>query len=284
MSTAAPAAPKQARLPGGGATAGTRAPGAATKAEFAITSGVQQTPERVGIYGSGGVGKTTLVAECALAGKRPLLIDLERGSSKVEIDRVSSVTTFDELLALLRNESVWKPYDVLALDSVTKAEELIRTHVCASESKKSIEEVGGGWGKGYERVYETFCQLIHELERHFDAGRSIVLIAHDCVASVPNPEGSDFNRYEPRLQGPTGKGKSSVRHLVKEWLDHLAFVQMDVAINKDGKAIGGGTRSIHVTERPHYWAKGRGAVGDLGSIPWKRGEPTFWNHIFNGGK
>ena len=31
---------------------------------------------------------------------------------------------------------------------------------------------------------------------------NVILICHDCTATVPNPTGEDWLRYEPRLQSP----------------------------------------------------------------------------------
>ena len=68
-----------------------------------------------------------------------------------------------------------------------------------------------------------------------------------------NPTGEDFLRYEPRLYASQNV---SVRHRVKEWLDHLLFVGYDI-FAKNGKATGSGTRTIYPVEMPTHWAKSR---------------------------
>ena len=59
--------------------------------------------------------------------------------------------------------------------------------------------------------------LIFDLDRHSRAGRNIILLAHEFIATVPNPAGEDWIRYEPRLQNPAS-GKASIRLAVKEFL------------------------------------------------------------------
>ena len=86
--------------------------------------------------------------------------------------------------------------------------------------------------------------------------RNVILIAHECVTTVPNPNGEDWMRYEPRLQCPNS-GKAAVRLRLKEWADHVLFLGYDVAVDKDGKGKGSGTRTLYPCELPFCMAKSR---------------------------
>ena len=137
---------------------------------------------------------------------------------------------------------------------------------------KSVE--GYGYGRGFQFVYDAFSLLISDLDKHAQAGRNVLLIAHDCVMNVPNPGGEDWIRYEPRLQ-TTKTGSASIRAHVKEWVDHCLFYSYDITIDEDGKAKGGGTRAIYTKERPHFMAKSRTTdetivVNTSGSNVWDR--------------
>ena len=113
-----------------------------------------------------------------------------------------------------------------------------------------------GYGKGYQFIFDTFLPLMSDLDRHCRSGRNVILIAHECVTTVPNPNGEDWMRYEPRLQCPNS-GKAAVRLRLKEWADHVLFLGYDVAVDKDGKGKGSGTRTLYPCELPFCMAKSR---------------------------
>ena len=135
-----------------------------------------------------------------------------------------------------------------------------------------------GYGKGYGYVFDTFLPLLADLDRHSRAGRNVCLIAHDCTSTVPNPAGEDWLRYEPRLQSPAS-GKASIRLRVREWADHVLFVGYDVAVDKDGKGRGAGTRTLYTSELPHCMAKSRSTQE---VIPVDRDGAAVWNKIIVG--
>ena len=238
------------------------------------------TADKTVIYGPGGVGKTKLASLIASAGRSPLFVDIEEGSRHLNVARVDPTPeSWDELLGVLRDDSMWGGYEAVVIDSLTKAEELATAWTMANVPHekghyvKSIE--GYGFGKGTVHVYETFLMLLQELDRHARAGRYVVAIAHECTANVPNPAGEDWIRYEPRLQSPNS-GKSSIRHRVKEWADHLLYVGYDTIVNNDGKAQGSGTRTIYTQEMPAWWAKSRSLAEP---IPYYDNDASLWNQL-----
>lgn len=211
--------------------------------------------KRVGIFGTGGIGKTKLTT---LAPGRKAFFDLDESLAELDIDVpvMSGVSTWQNLRDAVHAIT---DIDVLVIDSMTRAEELAVAHTLATVPTekgtlaKSIE--GYGYGKGYQHVFDTFLPLFADLDVHVRAGRNVILIMHDCMSSVPNPQGDDYIRYEPRLQNPNS-GKASIRLRLKEWLDHLVFIGYDVDV-RDNKAKGSGTRTIYPVEMPHCMAKSR---------------------------
>ena len=143
------------------------------------------------------------------------------------------------------------------------------------DGKKSTSVEGYGYGKGYGYVFDTFLPLLAELDRHARAGRHVCLICHDCTSTVPNPAGEDWLRYEPRLQSPSS-GKASIRLRVREWADHVLFVGYDVAVTKDGKGQGAGTRTLYRAEMPHCMAKSRTGADP---IPLGTDGAAVWSEI-----
>jgi len=241
---------------------------------FTVTTGRIQRAKRAVIYGPGGVGKTTAAA----GSPSPLIIDLEGGSSEMNVARLTGLKTWEELLAALRDQNLTDPFQTVFVDSGTRAEEFAldfakRTIPCeGGRLATSIES--WAYGKGPQYVYDVFLQLLAELDRLIERGKNVGLICHECVNDTPNPSGEDFLRYEPRLQSPKS-GKASIRDRVFEWADVVGYLSYDV-LSQDGKARGSGTRTLYFDSRPTWRAKGRGNF--VKAIPWN--DPTKTEEIW----
>lgn len=224
--------------------------------EWAKSKGRTRTQHRVGIYGPGGIGKSTL----ASLAMKPRFLDLESGTVDLDVERIEAPDnwTWPLLRQAVQQDDLWETCGTVIIDTATAAEELCCKHVLGTVPKYEgqtanwIEDYG--YGKGYVYVYEEFTKLLADLDAHLRNGRNVALIMHDITAKVPNPIAEDFIRFEPRLQA---SGKASIRHRVREWLDHLVFVGYDIAVNKDGKAKGSGSRFIYPRELPWAMAKSR---------------------------
>lgn len=237
------------------------------------------------IYGPGGIGKTELCANLKAIGRRPQIVDIGSGSGFIDIDRVDpSPANWDELRDALRDQELWKPFDTVVIDDLTTAESMAIAWTLANVKAErsnggavSVNSIEGyGWGKGYVHVYETFLQLLGDLDAHIRAGRMVVCVAHECTSRVPNPAGDDWIRFEPRLQN-TDKG--NIRSRLKEWCDHLLFIGYDV-FSQDGKATGAGTRTIYGQEMPTFLAKSRMSLAPL---VYEKGSAELWQKLLNKG-
>jgi len=229
------------------------------------------------------VGKTTLAHLIGTQVKNPLILDLESGSLDLDAERISDISSWEALRAAVQAKDLWQDRGALILDSATTAEEMAIKWVINNVPHekgfevKSIDDYG--WGQGYGYLYDQFLLLLADLDRHIENGRHIILIAHDSIANVPNPAGIDWIRYEPRLYSPSsGKSsRNSVRLRIKEWCDHLLFLGWDVTVDKSGRAIGGGTRTIHPLELPIQMAKSRTLSEP---IPFQNSEDsTLWETL-----
>lgn len=262
-------------------TAPTTNGGARPAKTFSLGGLIEPTAWRIVGYGEGGVGKTSLFAR---APGPVAVIDLDDGLrpltptlTGVDVKPVDGIQTWEDLRAALHSPELFKGVRTIVVDSATRAEALAVAHVLktvAHEKGGTVTSIEGyGYGKGYRHVYETFMQLLADLDRHHRAGRNVCLIAHDCTANVPNPEGTDYIRWEPRLQN---QGNGNIRLAVKEWCDHLLCIRQDVAVTKDGKAQGQGTRTIYPIALPTHMAKSRTLRE---AIPFEEGSRALWEAL-----
>lgn len=248
---------------------------------YAVRRGVAAAAHKVVIYGPGGVGKSELCSLLSQVEIEPLFIAIEEGCHFLDVAQVDPIPhTWAELRAVLQNRELLAPFGAVVIDSATKAEEFATTWTIANvphEKGHVVNSIEGyRFGKGYTHVFETFLQMLGDLDAIARMGKHVILTAHDCTASVPNPNGEDWIRYEPRLQSPPS-GKGSIRHRVKEWADHLLYVGYDLVVDGDGKAKGGGTRTIYPSEMPTHWAKSR-KIAD--PVPYDKGDAEIWRQLF----
>jgi|WetSurMetagenome_2_1015567.scaffolds.fasta_scaffold94728_2 hypothetical protein len=246
-----------------------------------VSRGTVNAGQKIVLFGPGGVGKTELWWLLDSIGIKTLGIDIEGSANFLDVTRVDPAPeSFDEVRAVLHDYALLNTFGAVAIDSLTKLEEfaIADTFLKVPHEKgnkvSSIE--GYGFGKGYMHVYETFLQILGDLDAVSRRGIHIICTCHDCTATVPNPAGEDWIRWEPRLQSPPS-GKGSIRHRVKEWADHLLFIGFDQYVTEDGKAKGSGTRTIYPAELPTHWAKSR-LLSD--PIPYTRHDATLWQQLF----
>jgi hypothetical protein len=282
MTVAPPKAPPKSPPPP--PSASPSRPAADSSRGFKIKTGPVAGAQRIVFYGPGGVGKSELCSLLKNVGINPLFLDIEGGTKALDVARLDEeLAMYEDLLAALRDPSVTNGYDAIVIDSFTKAQEMAESWVIRNvkHSKDKTKVIRSlmdyGFGEDKTFIYEAFLQLLGELDNQVRKGRHVIGICHDCTANVPNPEGEDFIRYEPRLQSPKS-GQSSIRHRVKEWCDHLLYIGYDVSVDEEGKAKGHGSRCIYPTERPTYWAKSRSLSE---SIVYEQGQPDLWKKLFN---
>ncbi len=273
-STPAPPPPKPKPAPpaaSNGRTFSTRS--------FGIESGITQKSHKVILYSPGGAGKTSLAASIKQVGINPLFVDLEEGSRFLNVDRVNGIYTWDDLRAVLHDPGMFTKHGAVVIDSLTRAEEMASAWTIANirnEKGNQVDSIEGyGFGKGTTHLYETFLNLLSDLDSLARSGKHVICTAHDCTATVPNPAGEDFLRWEPRLQSPAS-GKSSIRYRVREWADHLLFIGFDTFVAKDNKATGAGTRTIYPSELPTHLAKSRSLSQ---SIAYEKDSAELWRQL-----
>lgn len=226
-----------------------------------INKGIQQSAVKVVVYGVEGIGKTTFASHFPA----PLFLDLDRGSRRMDVDRIDSIQDWPALMGTLdqiqRDPSL--PYSTIVIDTADMAAKLASDYICkANGNKKSIEEFG--YGKGYVILAEEFSKLLLNAEVLVNMGFNVVFLAHAMQRTVTRPDDTgSYDHWEMKLPGSKN---NSLGALLKEWADLLLFADYKVIIRQgaDGKGkAAGGQRRMRATHTPFADAKNRFGLADI---------------------
>ena len=227
-----------------------------------ITSGCLTRPVKAVLYGVEGIGKTTFAAQFP----KPLFIDLDTGSARMDVDRVSNMASWQELMDTLLEISQMEnsPYSTIVIDTVDMAAELCKKYVCQRAKKDTLEDFG--FGRGYPILAQEFSKLISWATVLIDKGYNVVFIGHAMQRIITKPDDTgSYDHWEMKLPG---KGNNSLGALIKEWADLLLFADYRITIvQKDDSGRGraaknSGERRMRANHSPFADAKNRFGLAD----------------------
>jgi len=226
-----------------------------------ITSKTNGLPNRYGLHAVEGWGKTSIGAQFP----KPIFIQT-RGETGLEtlIDagRLPETPHFPEIMLwqdlrqairLLTAEK--HDFKTLVVDTLNGAEKL-----CFEDTRRRLFENNMekfmAYGKGPITAAEEWRAFLQELDELRQQRKMVIfLLVHTKVAKFKNPEGSDFDRYQPELE-------QAIWSLTHKWLDVVLFGNFYQITAKDEsdkrqKGIGADERILYATRTAAWDAKNR---------------------------
>jgi hypothetical protein len=223
-----------------------------------ITTGKQQRAQRVVIYGVESVGKSTFAAQFP----KPLFLDIEQGTSHLDVDRCD-INSWKQLTDALA-EAKATDYKTIVIDSADWAERLCVEDLLATSKKTSIEDFG--YGKGWVMIAERISRMLTSIDALIDGGKHVVLIAHSRIVKFEAPDAlAPYDRYELKLS-------KQCSPLLKEFADELWFLRFKTKVSTSdtgrGKGLGGKERVMLTTHSAAYDAKTRSGLAEELPLEW----------------
>lgn len=227
-----------------------------------ITTTPAMRPPRMVLLGVEKVGKTTFAASA----HKPILIPIrgEEGADEFAIPKFPVAKSYEQVIGCLadlyREEHDFK---TVVIDSASAFEPLVFDAVVAAhEGAKSIEEVGGGYGKGYTEALEYWRRITNALDAlRNEKGMASIIIGHVKVKRFDDPTGDSYDHYTFDINDRTA-------NMIYRWADSILFARTKTHVKveegtKRKVGIGQDDRVVLTQKRPGHPGGGRGVYGRL---------------------
>ena len=205
-----------------------------------ITTKKRRRPVFGVVYGPPGIGKSTFGASLP----EPVFLQAERGLDQITVPKFPLPRDFAALYAQIdaldREEH---PYKSIVLDTLDATEVLIWQRVCAEGKCKSIEDYGGGYGKGYVRAREMWTGLLTKLS-DMSERFNVVLLAHSHLKTVNDPMlSAAYDLHKIKIHDKSAE-------IIRQMVDLILFANLDVSVTKEtpkarkGRSVMSGDRLL----------------------------------------
>lgn len=207
-----------------------------------VKRGTLNKPKNIILYGTSGVGKSTL---CASA-PNTIFADMESGTRYIDCDRVD-IVTFDELVDFMR-DACKSEYQTIVLDSLTALDKIIYDQNLAELNVKSIEQLHHGLGYvKLKKVWERFVFMLGALNQR---GKNVILIGHAVVNKVVDPTIGEYERYEFYAD-------KRAKEVLLPFVDACWFMRMQIRMTGEKSVVGSGNRELVTVDRASNLGKTR---------------------------
>lgn len=213
-----------------------------------IIRGVEPAAVKATLYGTEGIGKTTLAAQFP----NPLILDTEEGSKRIDCAKVKCGDWRSLTGALIELGGNAQGFQTIVIDSIDWAEQLAIEEIKRTEGKHPDDIP---YGRGTGMIADKIGSLLRQLNVIAGAGVNVLLVGHSTVKRCSPPDMEEgYDRFELKLRPKTAA-------IVKEWCDALLFAnyKMRIVEGTDGKnrGKGGKERKIYAERCAAWDAKNR---------------------------
>lgn len=226
----------------------------------AIQTGKQNLPPRFLIYGTEGIGKSTLASQAPSA----IFIQTEDGLREIDcakFPRAKTLRDVESAINTLMTEE--HSFQTVVIDTADWLEQLIWDGLCEQYGVSSIEKVDGGFARGYIHALTPLRRILDGLDILNERKQMcVILLAHHKVEKFDDPVHGAYDRYSPRLH-------KHANAVLKEWADGVLFATQKVITKSEdagfnrtrtlaaGLGKNGGERVLLCIGCPSYVAKNR---------------------------
>lgn len=230
----------------------------------AVTRGRQARPFRVALYSAEGLGKSTFASQAP----SPIFIEPDAGSGHLDVARFPKPETWDEIVqAVVTLATEAHDFKTVVIDTLDAAEPLLWRKLCEAQGVASVEEVSGGFGKGYVAAVEHWRSLLNDLERlQASRGMNVILLAHMTIKQIHDPGRDSYDRSIMRMHEKSAGA-------IREWCEDVLFAELDVSTAKDPrtkrvKGFSSGERIMHAQPHAAWYAKSRPSLPETMPLSW----------------
>ena len=241
-----------------------------------LIKGRRPKPLRALLYAEPKVGKTTFAGDCPGAG----FACVDDGQDYHDIARIpwpnatpvsplgspSWEGMFQMIDAVGRRAGDFGAVTLFVIDHLDALERILRRKIAGAGT---LENVGGGFGKGASAMAEEWTKLLRALDtlrvKRPDLG--ILLLAQAKLGKHRNPGGLEWNRWGLALMERLASD-------VEAWVDEIYFAEIEMTKSGDQKhaaVLSTGARVLHCAGGPGWKAGNR--VGLPSRLPFSW--PTF---------
>src|SRR5688572_21844942 len=147
-----------------------------------LRKGRRNKPPRVFFYSVEKFGKTGF----GVGAKDAIILDFEDSTAEYEnaesFDmRGTSAEGIIQTLDLVKSAPNGK--QTVVIDTADAMERTIQKAIMRESNCESIEEVDGGYGKGYVRTSEAFASIFRKLDELREDGFTVIVLAHAAAVN-----------------------------------------------------------------------------------------------------
>ncbi len=206
-----------------------------------VQTGVVDRPVSVIVHGTAGVGKSTFAA----GAPDPFFIDTDNRTAHLNVRRFKP-DSWDEILEVFRMVAKGElKCGTLVLDTLDHAEHLLFAKLCADHNVPTIEEIGGGYGKGYIAALGEWRRLAIGMDAIRARGVNLVMLAHSADRTHKNATGEDYAKIDIALD------KRATKFLGQR-VDGIGYAAFGTVVvkSKDGKTKAKSTGLASLSFKP----------------------------------